>query len=49
MKGIPLISVINEEIGGDKFDPSSKAIVVEVTIVGMLISFCDQSYRDRSS
>jgi hypothetical protein len=30
VKGIPLISVINEEIGGDKFDPSSKAIVVEV-------------------
>jgi hypothetical protein len=32
VKGIPIITLINEKIGGDKFDPSGDAIVVEGTL-----------------
>jgi hypothetical protein len=32
VKGIPLVTLINEKIGGDKFDPSGEAIVVEGTL-----------------
>lgn len=32
VKGIPIVTLINEKIGGDKFDPSGKAIVVEGTL-----------------
>ena len=29
VKGVPVITLINEKIGGDKFHPSSKAIIIE--------------------
>jgi hypothetical protein len=32
VKGIPIITLINEKIGGDKFDPSGEAIVIEGTL-----------------
>lgn len=32
MKGIPLVTVVNEQIGGDKYEPSSEAIVIQGTV-----------------
>lgn len=32
VKGIPIITLINAKIGGDKFDPSGDAIIVEGTL-----------------
>lgn len=32
VKGIPLVTVVNEQIGGDKYEPSSEAIVVQGTV-----------------
>ena len=32
VKGIPLVTVINEDIGGDKYEPSSEAIVLQGTV-----------------
>ena len=30
VKGIPIVTLINEKIGGDKFDPSGKAMSKEL-------------------
>jgi hypothetical protein len=32
VKGIPIITTINEKVGGDKYEPSGRAIVVEGTM-----------------
>lgn len=46
VKGIPLVTVINEDIGGDKYEPSSKAIVLQGTlfVIRSIVKFLTMNY-----
>lgn len=46
VKGIPLVTVVNEQIGGDKYEPSSKAIVLQGTVfvIRSVVKFLTMNY-----